>query len=732
MDGWSNFLQPTYIRETLKENVPGIKSVSCIKIRPDYISINNRQIRIRLCGADSSFFNMFDSKLIEGSMSNFNTNTNTAVITKRLADKLVKNNNYSSLIGSKITFQYVFNQTFSVSAIIEDNPQLSSFDYDIAIKENHVRGGWDNYVGTHSAYVLTNNNSNIETIRKTLNNNIKSIYAPLYEENKTDSYRVKELNNHFNIKLVPLNEMYLNKNFEIYAYEKKGNSTYSYTLVVICGIVLLLSIINYLMLVLGLYAKRYKELAIKKVSGSNKILLIIEFIIEVIITYIISTIIAFFIINQLIPYIENFSNITLVINPINTSHLFIFIIILLIIIISCLLFPAILVSKLNPTEIFRNKSKLISKTNLSKSFLILQYFLIMFLVCASYFVNNQFQFLLNKDLGFNTDQILMANLPYTFNSFDRQAFINDIKPISDVEIVASTNRSFFNGYSLVDIVTPDSKQFGSLLIDIDENYINCLSLRVLDGKNFQAEDMDKPKVIINQKFADDYGLKHPIGEFVKIIGIQYEIIGVINNFHYESLDKKIKPMSFIYTKEGKFNKRNDIFIKTKHHNYSAIQAKLKGIWQKHIPQRDYDIDILKRNFEEVYNKEKIWVKILFIITVLSIFVSSMGIAGLSIMILNNKRKEIGVRVVNGARFFEIFKLINTSFIKQLSIAAIVSIPVIIYTVNEFLNSYNYRTELSYITLSICLLIVSCFVLTIITWQIVRLMRQNPIKSLKYE
>jgi putative ABC transport system permease protein len=266
---------------------------------------------------------------------------------------------------------------------------------------------------------------------------------------------------------------------------------------------------------------------------------------------------------------------------------------------------------------------------------------------------------------------------------------------------------------------------------VDADYLKTMGIRIKEGRDFSAENQGDTKTtyLINETAIKLYDLKNPVGQVILPgNGILGQIIGVIHDFHYRGLNYKQTPLLLFYTPEH----LNYVNVKVNNHHVTGALERMKVVWGEICPAFAFDYNFLDETFNLQYKAEKRFENLLFSFSLLAIFIAGIGLLGLSMYGTERRTKEIGIRKVNGARISEILIMLNKDFVKWVVIAYAVAIPISYFFMHKWLESFAYKTELSWWIFALAGLLALGIALLTVSWQSWKAATRNPVEALRYE
>lgn len=730
-----NFLQKHKLAEDLKNDIPDIEHAAGLRTCEAWIRFNNKKFYENIAFTDSSFFNIFTYEFLIGSELTALNNENEIYITQELADKLINGNSladYSKLIGQTILFPDMKDRPLTITGILKNIPNNSSIKFDIITLYKHSRNysQSNNDFGNTSIYVALNNSKNKQITEKSASANFKKYYGKLFEHFIKDGGMTDDSKN-FTIELLNFQETYLSDKIRWAAYSEKGDKKRSYILACISILVLILACVNYIMLSVGISMKRFKEIAVRKVFGSKRRGVIIQLVTETSVTVFISIALGVVIAELCLPFFNDLVNYNLDFNLYTNIVAYSFLLILFTLIVAIISIPSIYISKQNPVNIFRNQTKMGSRLGIAKSFIVVQFTLSLILIIASAFIVKQINYMKGQDVGFNTNNVISVAIPSDFKLSTTESLQRRFSDLTGVEKVAGSDRNFVMGSSSSTIKI-DTTKVQTRFIRIDTSFFKTLDINILKGRNLRETDNVKGinAIVVNEMFARSVGIDNPVGEFVNFWRRKVQIVGLVKDFHFDSMHDDIEPLCCLSGKV--MNSINCLFVKVKAGSIPQTIEEMKTIWRDFDGERELKYSFLDDNLKKQYENEERTASIITTITILALMISIFGLIGLTMLLLMQKIKEIGIRKINGASTRQILIMINKEFSIYLIIACVVAIPLSYYGLDKWLESFAYRTPLYWWIFVGSSLGLGLIILLSISYKSFRAAKNNPVIAIKYE
>ena len=710
------------------ENVPGIRSF--VRIQSGGVDIKkgtdvNSEDMLKV---DSSFFSVFSFPLLSGNPKTCLANPYSIVISE---DEAKKQFGTTDAVGKTMMIRN--DSTFvpySVTAVAKRCPQNSSIKFDILLpfrpspQDLQSSENWFNFF--LNTFVVLDPKANVATVEKQM--------QQFYERDSKEALRqiTEKYGAVFGKAEYGLQSMaaiHLSKDFPPNTgLVGASNPIYSYILSGIALFILLIACINFVNLTVARSLKRAKEIGIRKVVGGNRKQLMIQFLSESFILCFIAFVMALALVKLVLPVFNDLSNKALSLSYLFDARLIAFYIVLFIL--TSLLagfYPAIILSGFNPVQTLYSRFALSGKNYLQKSLVVLQFALASFLICATIIIYLQFNFLTTEKLGYDDSNLVLINKDLTRD--EAKLFKEQLMKDPDIIGVAPKNGGYWstrakvNGDSTIDFAFET----------IDESYLPLLKISLASGRNFSKDfpSDSTHSVLINESFAKQAGWKNPIGKEVNfwMNNKKLIVIGVVKDYHFEALSKKIGPQLFTMDPGNRFGMMN---IKIRPNTAGSSLAYIQKTFKSLFPLTPYSYVFKLDENRKNYEAEAKWKQIMLFGAILTIFISCIGLFGLSVLSAEKRTKEIGIRKVLGASVGSIITTLSTDFLKLVILSMLLAIPAAWLVAGKWLENYPYRISLSWWMFSIAAIVVVMIALATVSFQAIKAAVANPVKSLRTE
>lgn len=688
--------------------------------------------------ADSTFFDVFDFKLLSGDVTTALINPRSVVLTKSYAKKYFGD---EDPLGQKLTVEQdsIF---YTVTGVMEDVPDHSHMQFDMMGSMSTYKF-WNNnqWVShNHYTYVTLHEGTDVVAFEDKIQNLVYKYVGPQVEQFLGTTMEAWEsAGNSFGYYLMPLEDIYLYSNVD---EEMQANSDISYIYIysLIALILLFIAIINFVNLATAQSSSRAKEVGIRKVVGSSKKKLISQFIFESIIVSSLATIIASIIVFLLTP---NFNDLIgkEIAYTLTSSIWSIALLGGLAIVIGILagFYPSFVLAAFQPVHVLKGTMSAGAKAGWMRNMLVvIQFTAAIVIIISTVVVYNQIDFMLSKNLGFDKEQTLVIRRSDVLRD-NIENFKNDLLKNPNVTSVANAlsipGKSRYNNNAYMAEDSPDSPY---LLFEnrVSFGYAELMGLELVSGRFFSKEfPTDSTAVVINESAARALGYEDPIGKrFMnqdRNGNVFYmPIIGVVKDYHIESLHKPIQP-SVLRVMYG--NQEGYAVLKLSNtHNIRETLKFVENTWFDHSYNKPFQYFFFDDDYANLYRSESTTAQVFVVFAGLSIFIACLGLIGLVTYTAAIRKKEIGIRKVLGANTRTLIKLLSSEIVKLIIVSTLIAWPLAYFATDYWLQNFADR-----LTISVWIYIASTFVVVLIgslaiSFQTIKASMSNPVDSLRQD
>lgn len=680
--------------------------------------------------ADHDFLEIYDFGFVKGDPAKALLGPDELIMTSTSAKKYFGD---EDPIGKRINLNNF--RDLEVIAVIEDLQYNTHLHFDMIASFETYKSFFNNPAFFETQWVwvaawmyfVVEDETEAERVRESLPSFVKNHYP----EALSSKGVVLHMQN--------VKDVHLTSNLEL-EFEPNGSLTNVYLFSAIAFLILLIAVINFMNLATSRAARRSKEVGLRKVMGANRKMLITQFIGEACLTTLLAMIIGLTLISIVLPWFNNLTEKQILLDLLLNRDLLIGVI-LLVAIVGFLSgsYPALVLSSFKPTEVLKSGQTTSSSGGMLRKVLVISQFVvsISLMICIG-IVYRQLNYIQNKNLGFNTEQILIADM--NFNFFNRYgAFKNELNKISEVKGVAMFGGSIPGESMIIENAfvpqgSPVEEQQWFSAMFATHDFEKIMDIEFLDGHSFTVgSSVDSTGFILNESAVKALGWEQDVlGRTLNMLNSNNgtvlqtgEVIGVVKDFHYRPLYERIKPLVIRFG-GGK------ICIKIASDHLTNTVSDIENTWKNQFEDTPFRYTFMDDNFNRLYQKEYKFSKTIQYFSILAIFIACLGLLGLSSFTTENRKKEIGIRKVNGATIFELLALLMKDFTRLILIAYLIAIPISLYAGHYWLNNFAYQTKIGigiYIFSGLLAFLVA--ILTI-GYHTIRAAFQNPVEVLRYE
>lgn len=668
---------------------------------------------------DPDFFEIFDVSFLQGTSEEPFSGNESIVITEGAAKRYFGESNP---IGKKITADY--KENFTVVGVVEDLPENSSVDYELffplSILENllytdnpywnSADSDWGNF--HYITYLELNEKASPNKVVERLTE-IKANDPNAHLTENGAAYYLQSI-----------------KEMQLYSYG--GNPTRINTVrifAIVLFLILCIACINYVNLNTARAIQRAKEVSLRKLIGAERRHLFLQFITESFIFFLLAVILALGLIFLLAPAFNSISGKNIAFQFLDPTLWTIVSAVFAITLFASSIYPAVLLSSFKPLEAIKGKViPGIGAGNFRKILVCVQFSFSVILIISTILIGKQLEFINSKNPGYDRSQVLSFGMTSEMIKH-KEALENRITDLPGISGVTFSNHNIVqNGTTTGDTNWEGKNPQKDLVVSpfgIDEDFIPLMKMQMEAGKNFSGTAADSTHFILNQTAVKLAGIEDPIGKSFDLWQTKGTIIGVVKDFNFSSLKEEIGPAVIYYDPEP-----YQIYIKTAKGEVGESIAAIERIWDSYNAGYPFHYSFLDEDFESMHREDLRTGTLFKWFSGLAIFVSCLGLFGLATYSAQLRIKEIGIRKVLGASVLRITHLLSVDFLKLVFISTIIAAPIAAYAMNNWLQDFAYKTELSWWIFVLAGFLALLVAFITVSFQAVRAALQNPIKSLR--
>lgn len=676
--------------------------------------------------ANQDLIDVLEIDIVQGNSGTALSAPGKLVISKSKADIFFPN---GDAIGKNIILDNNTSKPYTISAVMANRPPNTHLKFDFLLPIEDTNMNWTNQ--NYFTYILVDKKTNIKELEKKMFSIMENYVIPAQKERGRAPDFLEVLKT-IKYKLQPVEDIYLKSDLKMGDGLQHGDIRFVWLFGAISGFILILACINFINLSTAKSANRAKEVGLRKTIGAYKSNLVSQFLTESVLFSVISFALGVLLAWVLLP---SFNAIALKnVSMPWQSIWFIPIIVLFAVIVGLLagLYPAFYLSGFRPIAVLKGNLSIGSKSGRLRSGLVIfQFATSVVLIIGTLIIYKQMNFILTKELGYNKEQIVVLEgasiLGNKTESFKNQlvqlpsvkkATVSSYLPIEGTKRNGNTFRKSTAGN--------EEKGIAAQIWRVDYDYISTLGMEVNNGRDFSEDYASDAinSIIINEKMATELGYKNPIGKQISN-GENWTIVGVVSDFHFKSLKEDITPLALVIGKDTDI-----ISLKLSGTTVNEALTEIGAVWDKNVPNQAFNYTFLDQKFAQMHQDVKRMGKIFNSFALFAIMVACLGLFALSAFMVEQRQKEISIRLVLGAPFKSIYKLITLDFLKLIFIAMLIATPIGWYLMSNWLQDFAYKINLSWgIFVGAGCIALSVAVVTI-SYQAIGAALLKPLKSLR--
>jgi putative ABC transport system permease protein len=720
---------PRPLAAAVRNDFPQVEHVAAVQESRGIIKVAATPGRPEVKEASSvfyiepQFFNIIKIKWLEGEPLKALSVPNTVTLSKETADKYF--GKWQNAVGKNIRFANRLD--LKVTGVFEDFQDNSSFPFKVVISyltyKDESLHNWQSVSSSSECYVLLKKGTDVSALKAPVLKLIDKYYE------KGD---VGKEHHYFQ----PLSDIHYSEKFSNFTNKVMPESQII-GLIVIGAFLLVTACINFINLATAQAVSRSKEVGIRKVMGSMRKQLVLQFLSETALITIIALLIASVLTELALPGMRNLFSGGISFSLFGHPIIFVFMI-LLVLVVSFLagFYPAMIVSGFSPALAIKNK---ISAANtgalgLRRALVVIQFAITSVLIVGTLVVINQMSFMRAQSLGFDTNAIALVNVPsdslsqLKFNSLkEKLLHINGVKAVSFCNAAPSSTN---NNSSSFKYSSTKDENFQLSVKSTDENYINTFSLKLIAGRALAKTDTIR-ETVVNETLLKKLNITNPneiLGKYIETQGHKMPVVGVVKDFNNFSLHDKIEPTALFSFKEV----YNLMAVKMEPGQLLPAMKAIEREWNNTFPDYVYSSSFMDDQISSFYETERVMSVLFKVFAGVVIFISFIGLFGLISFIATQRTKEIAIRKVLGASTLELVKMLNSSFLWMVLIANLIAWPVSYIFISKWLEGFAYKAPLSIWPFMIAMLLSIVITLITVSLRSYRAANTNPIDALKYE
>ncbi|HEX5025779.1 MAG TPA: FtsX-like permease family protein, partial [Agriterribacter sp.] len=683
--------------------------------------------------ADQSMLDILKMPMIYGKREQALSEPNTVVISKSKAEKYFPGQNP---VGKTLVFNNDTKNTYTIGGVMVDFPVTSYLKYDFLLTmtghqlwdDEQTNWGASNY----PTYVLLKKGVDTKKFEKKLELIKTKYYLPLMRQ--AGLKELEEMIKKAKLFMQPIGDVYLHS-ADVNDHIQKGDIRYVWLFGAIAIFILLIASVNFINLATAKSANRAKEVGLRKVVGSLRNSLVAQFLTESLLYSLISFSLGLLLAVLFLPAFESFSATTISVPWREWWFLPSIVGAVAVVGILAGLYPSFYLSSFRPIEVLKGHVSRGSKNSyLRNGLVVFQFATSIILIIGTIVIYNQTHLILNRKVGFDKDQVLLIQGSNTLGE-KQETFKNELLRSSEVKKVtigdyypiANTKRdgnTFYREGKKTEGVNVPAQKW-----QVDIDYIKTMGMHLLEGRDFSKElASDSQATIINKAMQARLGLQNPIGEKIENGWQKFTVIGVMEDFNYETMREKVQPLCLVL---GKYNS-SMVAVKVGGSDVKAALGYVSTLWKQYSPNQPFRYTFLDESFARMYDDVQRSGNIFTAFAILAIIIACLGLFALSAYMAEQRSKEIGIRKVLGASVAGITTMLSKDFVKLVLLSLLIATPIAWWMMTKWLEDFAYRVNVSWWIIAVAGIAAITIALITVSFQSIKAAIANPIKSLRTE
>lgn len=708
--------------DALREDYPVIINAVRTWDSQSWVEVNGRRFRETVDYADPALFEIFSFPLASENPERAFADLNSAVISKTIARKYFGE---ADPIGQRLTIDYTTD--YVVRGVLDDFPDNSTIDLDIVVPVESAPFYEDNRDNWGGSFLFTFVQLAANETPASLERQFPGFITKIWGE---------ELNESLNLKLLPLPELY---------NELTNANLYAYILLGVAGMILLIACLNFMNLTTARSLERAREIGMRKVLGALRMQLIKQFLMESLVMALLALGLGIGLLELFLPLFNGLYEVNLIVNYVgNWAHLLGLLTLAVAVGLLAGAYPALVLSGYQPVRSLKGQIKSTpSGLRLRYGMVIAQFCLALIMMIATGVMWQQLQFMKEADLNFERENIVGLTVrPSDFP--DREAaqvrlesFKNELRQQSGILAVSSSTHipGRWPGWFTFAYPTDrdESQRLRVRRAFVDAHYFETYGMEFVEGRNF-SEDLAtdaEQSMIINEAALRDIGWPSGVGRQIRVGDTVYNVIGVVRDYHFQSLASEVAPILHFY-RASEDGVHRVVSVRLASGNPEIALTFMRGKWGELAPGREFDYFFVDENFDRLYASENRLTAVAGAFSVLAIIIACLGLFGLASQMVTQRTKEIGIRKTLGATVANIIYLLSKVFTGLVAMAFVIAYPLAYVALDRWLSDFAYRIEVGWQTFALTGVLAVVIAFVTVSYHAIKAALTNPVESLRYE
>lgn len=726
----SDYYTPAALPAELKKNIPEIEYASGyvkyfrLSLQDDIyesFSVGDKTYKLKGSRAHEDIFLMFSYRLLYGRPGDLLSRPESLCVSRKMAEMLF--GSVEAAVGKTVRFDG--RKDLVVTGVFEDVPPNSSdqFDYlmnwDAWVAESPLKQRWGHF-GT-STYIRLRHDAHAAAVEEKIRN-----FLNPYLGIASGEYKVE-------LGLQPFADQYLYSSFEN-GRPSGGRVLYVRLFIGVAFFIFLIACINFTNLATVRSVKRAKEIGVRKVVGSSRSHLVFQFIGETMVLSCIAAFLSLVLIGLVLPAFNSLTGKKISLSPEDPSN---YVILFWMILVTGLIagtYPAFMLSALKPVRILKGYFRFgVGATYLRKALVVFQFVISMLLLISTVVISQQIHFIQNKNLGYDREGLLYIPIEGQLAS-KYQLFREEASKLPGIKMIDRCSQFPHATSHRTTGVEWQGRDPNSILSfaasSVGYDFVKLMNLEIVQGRGFmRGIKSDSVSFLINEEARKQIGLANPIGLEITVYGKKGPIIGVIRNYHSNTLHQAIEPVILDVKEHLEFG---TVLVRTEKGRVRDAIESLAKAYRMVNPNHAFSYSFMDQQYDELYKSEQLVAKLSYLFSCLAIVISCLGLLGLSMFAAEQWKKQIGIRKVFGATLSHVVAMFSGDFLRLVLLSVFIAVPIAWLAMSRWLAGFAYHVELSWWMFALAASVVLLVSMITVSTQAVRAALENPVKNLRTE
>jgi putative ABC transport system permease protein len=684
----------------------------------------------RFTFADQELLEILEVKMVYGDLKHSLDQPQTLVLTRSKAEKYFPGENP---VGKLMIINDNPNNPFKIGGVIEDFGPHSHFQYDffITMMGREFWPGEQDYWGAtnYPTYVVLREGTDPAAMAKKMEKVIDKYLMPMWiKDGRSDA---KDITSKMAFGLQPIKDIHLES--DIIDPVSHGDRGFVWLFGAIAAFILIIACVNFINLATAKSANRAKEVGLRKTVGSYRGHIVTQFLTESVLFSLLSFAVGTIAAWLLMPHFNALAGKSLAIPFTEWWFAPIMLVACIVVGVAAGIYPSLYLSSFRPAQVLKGQLRQGSKaSSLRSALVVFQFTTSIVLITSTLIIYRQMGFIMDKKVGFDKDQVVLLqgtgtiekNLPSMKEELLTISAVKSVS-ISDYLPVQGTKRNG-NGFWIEGRDKIDPSVGGQMWV-VDESYLTTMGMKLVEGRDFSKDRVsDSSSVIINQAMAHELGLKDPVGKRIQN-NRAWNIIGVVENFNFESLRSKVDPLVMrVGISPGILS------VKLNTADLASTIGQIENVWNKFSPNQKIRYSFLDERYARMYDDVQRMGRIFTTFAVFAIVVACLGLFALSAFMVEQRHKEISIRIALGASLKSIFSLLTLNFVRLVLVAIVLAVPLGWYLMSAWLQDFEYQVPVTWDVFVISGVLALAIALGTVSFQSVRAALSKPVEGLRME